>query len=317
MKIVFMGSGDIAVPVLRRLLESDEHEIAGVLTQPDRHAGRGMELHQPETKRVACAAGIDVCQPERLKGPQGDQTREWVRSRGADLFVVMAYGQILPREVLGMPRFGCINLHASLLPRHRGASPIQAAILAGDRCTGITVMHMAEGLDTGDIILQKELAIRRRETGGSLHDRLAQLAPVALMEALPMISRGDAPRSVQDEALATYAPKMEKAAGRVDWTRGAQEIERHIRAMQPWPGAFTSFVDEKGATRALKLYSGIVLRKTFGEPGHVVRCDASGIVVGTGNGAILLKQVQMEGRKRVDAAEFARGARIVTDAVMR
>jgi methionyl-tRNA formyltransferase len=269
-------------------------------------------LHQPETKRVAHAAGVDVQQPERLKGPAGEATREWLRGLGADLFVVMAYGQILSREVLDMPRLGCINLHASILPRHRGASPIQAAIAEGDRCSGITVMMMAEGLDTGDIVLVKTTPIHRRETGGTLHDRLAELAPVALAEALERFANGTGTRTSQDEALATYAPKLDRKSGQIDWRNDARTIERRIRAMQPWPGAYTRFANEKGDVRTLKVFSAIVLKKINGEPGRVLEIARTGIVVGCGEGALLLRSVQMEGRKRVDAVEFARGTRVST-----
>ncbi len=309
-----MGSGDIAVPSLQALLVSQNHRVLGVLTQPDRPAGRGLALHEPAPKRLALEAGITVLQPDRLRGSKGQAAREWLHAARADLFVVMAYGQILPPEVLALPRLGCINLHASLLPRHRGASPIQAAILAGDPTTGISVMFMDEGLDTGDVILKKEIAIGRRETGGSLHDRLARLAPEALMEALPLIEAGIAPRLKQDDALATHAPKLEKTAGRIAWTESAVQIERRIRAMNPWPGAFTVVRDAKGSEKLLKLHSAIVLRKTTGAPGDIISTEDRGIVVGTGSGAILLKSVQLEGRTKVTAAEFARGARLAPGA---
>ena len=218
----------------------------------------------------------------------------------------MAYGQILPRSVLEIPRVACLNLHASLLPRHRGAAPIQAAIVEGDRESGITVMYMDEGLDTGDILLQSRLELSADETGGSLHDRLAQIAPAALDEALTHLQKGNAPRVAQDSSLATYAPKLEREDGRIDWTEAAGLIERKIRAFDPWPGAFTLIRDAAGRERKLKIFSASVLKAAHSAPGEVVRSDDS-IVIAAGDGVLSLGEVQFEGRRRMGAAEFLRG----------
>jgi methionyl-tRNA formyltransferase len=219
----------------------------------------------------------------------------------------MAYGQILPKSVLEIPRVACLNLHASLLPRHRGAAPIQAAIAAGDKETGITVMYMDEGLDTGDILLQSSLTIAPDETGGLLHDRLAQLAPDALLRALDQLSTGSAPRIPQDNALATYAPKLEREHGRIDWSDTAESIERRIRAFDPWPGAFGILPDAAGKPRHLKIFRATILpNEKPGEPGSIALPHDSAIVA-TGRGSLRLEQVQLEGKRRMSAAEFFRG----------
>jgi methionyl-tRNA formyltransferase len=218
----------------------------------------------------------------------------------------MAYGQILPKALLEMPKVACLNLHASLLPRHRGAAPIQAAIEAGDRESGVAVMYMAEGLDTGDVLLARSLPLRRRETGGSLHDRLGLLAPGALAEALPLLAKGKAPRTPQDESVATYAPKLTREHGAIAWSAGWLATERKIRAMNPWPSAYT-WLPGGDAPRKLKVFSVIVHRRHAGPPGEVLRADRHGILVGTGDGALLLREVQLEGKRRMTAREFLQG----------
>jgi methionyl-tRNA formyltransferase len=220
--------------------------------------------------------------------------------------VVMAYGQILPKSLLEMPKIACINLHASLLPRHRGAAPIQASILAGDRETGITAMHMAEGLDTGDIILEHLIPIHRRETGGSLHDRLAELGPVILEKTVTRLAAGTALRIQQDESQATYAPKLDRDSGRMDWTQPAFYLDQLVRAMNPWPGAYT-VLDSAGHSLRLKLHRALPMHRLTGSPGVVTRHVGRGIVVGTGEGSLLLLEVQLEGKRRMKADEFLRG----------
>src|SRR5438067_6020737 len=214
MRVLFIGTGEIGVPVLRSLLSSTEHELVGVVTQPDKPVGRAQRMQAPPIKQALAGRTIPVLQPARIKS--ADAVSE-IRALAPEVIVVMAYGQILPRSVLEIPQVACLNLHASLLPRHRGAAPVQAAILAGDRESGITVMHVDEGLDTGDILLKKTIPIRRRETGGSLHARLSALAPEALNEALTLIKKGDAPRIPQDTSRATYAPKLEREDGKLCW----------------------------------------------------------------------------------------------------
>lgn len=308
MRVIFMGTGDIGLPSLRALIARPGCEVSAVVTQPDRPAGRGRQMRTPEVRIAAAAAGIPVLQPRKLREPAAvAQLREYA----PDVVVVMAYGQILPRSVLDLPRLACLNLHASLLPRHRGAAPIQAAILAGDARSGITVMHMAEGLDTGDILLARSLPIAPDETGGSLHDRLAELAPEALGAALDQLAAGTAPRVPQDDALATYAGKLGRDDGRIDWARPAAEIERHVRAMNPWPASFASLPLAGGRSARLKVFSANV-EGGAGEPGTVLRADAGGILVAAGDGALLLREVQGEGTRRMGAGEWARGRPVTT-----
>src|SRR6478672_11723417 len=225
MRVLFIGTGEIGVPVLRWLMESREHQLVGIVTQPDKPVGREQRIEAPPIKAAIGANNLPVLQPKRIKNAV-----EEIRALNPDLIVVMAYGQILPRDVLEIPRIACLNLHASLLPRHRGAAPIQAAIAAGDPETGITVMYMDEGLDTGDLFLQESLTILPNDTGGSLHDRLAQLAPKALAKALDQLANGAAPRRPQNAARATYAPRLSREAGLIDWSESAEAIERKIRA---------------------------------------------------------------------------------------
>src|SRR5256714_1041792 len=247
MRVLFIGTGDIGVPVLRWLVESKEHELVGVVTQPDKAVGRDQRIGAPPIKLAAAEIEVLVLQTKRIR----DAVDE-IRALELDVIVVMAYGQILPRPILEIPRIACLNLHASLLPRHRGAAPIQGAILAGDRETGISVMYMDEGLDTGDVLLQKRIEIAPDETGGSLHDRLAEVASAALKEALNQLESGTAPRTPQDSSAATYAAKLEREHGRIDWNEPAALIERKIRAFDPWPGAFAILRSETGPERKLK-----------------------------------------------------------------
>jgi methionyl-tRNA formyltransferase len=218
----------------------------------------------------------------------------------------MAYGQILPHEVLDIPKIACLNLHASLLPRWRGAAPIQAAIASGDRETGITVMYMDEGLDTGDILLQRKIDILPNDTGETLHDRLAQVAPESLLEALDLLASGSAPRTVQDNALATYAPKLKREDGQIDWSEPADVIERKIRAFNPWPGAFTKIAMEPDARRNLKIFAAVIV-DLRGKPGEILRGDNE-LIVAAGKGALSLGEVQLEGKRRMNATQFLRGA---------
>src|SRR5438128_6738256 len=244
-----------------------------------------------------CKTAIPILQPARIK----DQSSiEEIRALKADVIVVMAYGQILPSDVLKIPRLTCLNLHASLLPRWRGAAPIQGAIAAGDRKTGITVMYMDEGLDTGDILLQRKIDISPTETGASLHDRLAEIAPEALLESLRLCAEGNAPRIPQDKTLATYAPKLNRESGRINWNEPAETIERKIRAYNPWPGAFTEFNKRK-----LKVFSATIV-DLRGKAGEVLRKENQ-LVIGTADGALSLAEVQLEGKRRMNAAEFLRG----------
>lgn len=314
MRIVYIGAGDIGVPTLQALQRSGEHELAGVVTQPDKPVGRAQRIEPTPIKRTlthdapafdfaqgklgrALPTRVSILQPPRIKDRQAIDE---IRALQPDVIVVMAYGQILPREVLEIPSIACLNLHASLLPRWRGAAPIQAAIAAGDDETGITVMHMAEGLDTGDILSQRRINILPTDTGGSIHDRLAQIAPEALIEALQLLGKGDAPRVPQDSSLATYAPKLTRDNGKIDWSEAAEMIERKIRAFNPWPGAFM-----KLAERKLKIFSASIV-DCSGNAGEIL-CSEKELIIAAGKGALSLREVQLEGKRRMSLAEFLRG----------
>lgn len=296
MRIVFIGTGEIGVPTLRALQKS-EHELVGIVTQPDKPVGRAQKITAPPIKAALAGSKMSILQPARIKD---SQSIEEIRAMAPDAIVVVAYGQILPRAVLEIPKIACLNLHASLLPRWRGAAPIQAAIAAGDRETGITVMFMDEGLDTGDILLQGKIDILPADTGGSLHDRLAQIAPDALLESLRLLAAGNAPRIPQDQALATYAPKLNREAGRINWNETTEGIERKIRAYNPWPGAFTEF-----AGRNLKVFAASIV-DLRGKSGEILRKERE-LVIATSDRALSLTEVQLEGKKRMTAAEFLRG----------
>jgi methionyl-tRNA formyltransferase len=310
MRVVFIGTGEIGVPTLRALLNS-EHEVVAVVTQPDKPVGREQRIEPPPIKKaligrarppafaeaMAGKPGAPIFQPAKIKDPQ---PIEQIRDLTPDVIVVAAYGQILPGDVLEIPRLACLNLHASLLPRWRGAAPIQASIVAGDRETGITVMYMDEGLDTGDILLQRSAEILANDTGGSLHDRLAQIAPEALLESLRLVAAGNAPRIPQDNARATYAPKLKREHGLIDWSESAEAIERKIRAYDPWPGAFMK-VDSQN----LKIFSASVVDLN-GQPGEILRSSRD-LIVATRKRALCLAEVQLEGKRRMTGAEFLRG----------
>lgn len=312
MRILFIGTGGIGVPALQWLLDSREHRVIGVVTQPDKPAGRKMELQPSPIKQAALLRGFEVLQPKRIR--DADAVKQ-IRSLEADVIVVMAYGQILPPGVLNAASVGCLNLHASLLPRHRGAAPIQAAILAGDAETGITVMYMDEGLDTGDILLEKRIPISDRETGGSLHDRLAELAPGALDESLALVTQARPPRTPQDPSQATYAPKLTRQSGVIDWSMPPLQIDRQIRAMNPWPSASTAFPGRDGRPQTLKIFSAVP-HDGNGVPGAVLKTGPEGILVAATGGAVLLQEVQLEGKKRMSARDFLAGNPVVPGTIL-
>ncbi len=305
MRIIFLGSGDIGMPALRLLGNRAGVELAGIVSQPDRPVGRGLQVRTGPVAAFAKEQGIPLFQPERLRG---SDTFGQLALMRPDLFVVMAYGQILPREVLAIPSIAPLNLHASLLPRHRGASPIQSAILSGDSTTGISVMYMAEGLDTGDVFLQKSTPIFPEDTGGSLHDRLADLAAEALEEALKKIGEGQMERHPQNGELATYAKKLTRDNGKIDWEQPAEEIARRVRAFDPWPGAQTRFAGDAGTEKVLKIWKAdAVAGKCALRPGEIAKTDKSWLEIAAGDGVLRVLEVQAEGRKRLATGEFLRG----------
>jgi methionyl-tRNA formyltransferase len=312
MRIVFLGTGDIGLPTLDMLLNSAEHHVLAVVTQPDKPVGRHQELHSPPIKQLAMKHHVPVFQPKKIRERSAVEQIQFLRP---DVIVVIAYGQILPREILDTPSVACLNLHASLLPRHRGAAPIHAAVEAGDRDSGMTVMYMAEGLDTGDILLKRSTRIGRRETAGTLHDRLAKLAPDALKEALLLLKQGRAPRVPQVEAEATYATKLTREHGEIKWAASREEIDRKIRGMNPWPSAYTWLPTADGPKK-LKVFGCILIRRAAGQPGEVIRADKNGILVATGSGGILLREIQLEGKRRMTAKDFLLGHPIATGSML-
>jgi methionyl-tRNA formyltransferase len=303
MRVVFIGTGGIGVPALQALLRSGEHQLTGVVTQPDKPIGREQRIEPSPIKKALIGTEMPILQPARIKDRQ---SIEEIRGLLPDVIVVMAYGQILPRTILEIPSLACLNLHASLLPRHRGAAPIQAAIAWGDSETGITVMYVDEGLDTGDILLQHKIDILPTDTGGSLHDRLGQIAPEVLLEGLKLLVQGNAPRLPQDNALVTYAPKLSRENGRIDWTEPAKVVERKIRAYNPWPGAFAILIDRPGHELKLKVLSAQIVDGK-GRPGEALCADNRGLIVATGEKALSLQNVQLEGKSRMGAHDFVRG----------
>jgi methionyl-tRNA formyltransferase len=294
LRIIFAGTPEFSVPPLQALLDS-EHQVVAVYTQPDRPAGRGRKLTASPVKQLALQHGIPVYQPDRLKGA-GEQAE--LAALNADLMVVVAYGLLLPQAVLDAPRLGCVNIHASLLPRWRGAAPIQRAILAGDERSGITIMQMEAGLDTGPMIHVLDCPIGDEETGGSLHDRLCDLGATALMQALPDIAAGTAGMTVQDDAQATYAHKLSKEEARLDWRKPAIELERQVRAFDPWPVAQTRYGGAALRVWAAKAVPGSA------EPGQVIHADRNGLDVGCGDGLLRITRLQLPGKRAMAVADF-------------
>ena len=310
MKIIFAGTPEFAATALRALIAAG-HEVALVLTQPDRPSGRGMALKPSPVKVVALEAGIEVFQPPTLKDAEA---QERVRAVDAEVMVVAAYGLILPQVVLDMPRFGCINIHASLLPRWRGAAPIHRALLAGDAETGIAIMQMEAGLDTGPVLLSRAIPIADDDTTGTLHDRLAELGGSLVVEALAALPL---PARVQPVEGVTYAAKIDKAEAAIDWALPAIEIDRRVRAFNPAPGAaFTLGGTLVKLWRATPLAAGSLSVPAQGEPGTVLAADRDGIVVACGEGALRLLELQKAGGKRLPVAQFLAGNALAAGVVL-
>ncbi len=301
MRILFMGTPAFSVPTLQCLYDAG-HQIVGVVTQPDKPKGRGKAVSFPPVKERALALSLPVYQPRKVREEEFLQT---VRELAPDAAVVVAFGQILPQSFLDIPRFGCVNVHASLLPRYRGAAPIQRVILDGEKETGVTIMQMDAGLDTGDMLARQVIPIAPDETGGSLHDKLMQLGGPLLLSVLADLERGTAVRTPQTGETC-YASMLDKAMGNVDWKDGAVPIERLIRGLDPWPSAYTHW---NGKT--IKLWKASVRAAEKDEetaaPGTVVRLGTT-IDVKTGDGILQIAELQLEGKKRMDAASFLRGA---------
>ena len=294
-RIIFAGTPDFSVPPLRALIESP-HEVVAVYTQPDRPAGRGRKVAYSPVKEVALDAGIPVCQPVNFKEPADVAA---LAALHADLMVVVAYGLLLPQSVLDAPRRGCVNIHASVLPRWRGAAPIQRAVLAGDDESGVTIMQMEAGLDTGPMYRVEKVELAADETGGSLHDRLSVLGAEALMTALPGILDGTLPAEPQDDALSCYARKLDKAEAVIDWSRPAVDIERQVRAFNPWPVAQTRYEDAN-----LRIWRAHAVHGVGGSPGTVMNATRSGIDVATGEGLLRITELQLPGKRAMGAQDF-------------
>ncbi|MGD9400954.1 MAG: methionyl-tRNA formyltransferase [bacterium] len=314
MRIAFAGTPAFAVPSLRALLDSG-HEVVCVITQPDRPAGRGLSLRSPPVKKFAEANGLKIYQPPKFN------RREFLdelESLGPDLIITAAYGRIFKSRSLGLPSRGCVNLHASLLPRYRGVAPINWAVINGETQTGVTTFFMEKGVDTGEMIVQKKTAIGENETAGELYERLADLGAGAVVETCDLIARGEAPRLSQDDSLATYAPKLTRDDAEIAWDRPARTVHNHIRGVNPWPGAFTRF--RGGTVKILESRLGpLAIPGMAGgggagggpEPGTILDIqDENGILLACGDGCVWLLTVQAAGRKPAGGAAFSRGARL-------
>ena len=306
LRIVFMGTPDFAVPSLEALIAGPDQVVA-VVCQPDRERGRGKKVSPPPVKTAALEHGLPVLQPESVrKEPFLTQ----MRALAPDLLVVVAYGRILPGELLRLPPLGAINVHGSLLPRYRGAAPIQWAVINGDTETGITIMRMDEGMDTGDILLTVAEPIGWEDTAGSLFNRLARLGGNTLAQTLPLLQSGQLLAVPQDPALATMAPMLTKEDGHLDWTQPATALHCRIRGLDPWPSAYAFLGDTR-----LRLFAPEVVYKHFTHPpGTILRADNEGLLVAAGRDALLIHEIQPEGKKRMDAATWQLGARVPTGA---
>ena len=300
MRIVFMGTPDFSVPALKALVEAG-HEVAAVVTQPDRPRGRGKELQMTPVKVQALAYGIPVYQPEKVKDPA---FVEILRNLQPEVIVVIAFGQILSRDILDLPPYGCINIHASLLPKYRGAAPIQWAVIDGEKETGVTTMMMDVGLDTGDMLEKTVIPLDPKETGGSLFDKLSQAGGPLILSTLEKLKAGTAVRTPQTDEDSTYAKMLTKSLGQIDWSMEAAAIERLIRGLNPWPSAYT-FVHGK----TLKIWDADVLKESSDgtAPGQIIRTDPHSLIVAAGEALLSIRELQLEGKKRMDVETFLRG----------
>lgn len=299
MKVVFMGTPDFAVPTLEKIIAAG-HEVIGVVTQPDKAKGRGKKVVFPPVKEKALEHNLMVYQPKRAREPE---FIEQMRALNPDVMVVVAFGQILPKDILDIPKYGCINVHASLLPKYRGAAPIQWAVINGETVSGVTTMQMDIGLDTGDMLLKAEVPLADDETGGSLFDKLSTLGGELLIETLDKIEAGDIHPEKQDDSQAgEYARTLDKALGKVDFSMSAVSIERLIRGLNPWPSAYTYY---NGKT--MKLWKAEIVPGTDATPGQIIFVDKQSFTVQTGEGGLRVMELQMEGKKRMDAGAFLRG----------
>lgn len=298
-----MGTPDFSVGTLEALIEAG-HEVTLVVTQPDKPKGRGKAMQYTPVKETALAHGIEVYQPAKIREPE---CVEYLKKYEADIMVVVAFGQILTKEILDMPKYGCVNVHASLLPKYRGAAPIQWAVINGEKVSGVTTMRMDEGIDTGDMILKEEVELDSEETGGSLFERLAKTGAELCVKTLTAIEDGTATYTPQDNAQATHTKMIKKQLGEIDFTKPAEEIERLIRGLNPWPSAYTHW---NGKT--LKIWKASVVGKESGKEPGTIEVGKNTIAVQTGKGMLQLEEIQLEGKKRMQTDAFLRGVSLET-----
>ena len=294
-----MGTPDFSVGVLEEIIRAG-HEVVLAVTQPDKPKGRGNAMQFPPVKECALSHGIEVFQPKKIRE---DANVEYLKKFDADIFIVVAFGQILTKNILDMPKYGCVNVHASLLPKYRGAAPIQWAVINGDAITGVTTMRMDTGIDTGDMIAKREVRIAEDETGGSLFDKLAEVGAKLCVETMDMLEKGTAQFTPQNNDVSTHTSKITKELGNIDWKKPAVEIERLIRGLNPWPSAYTHLDD-----KAFKIWKAKVVDEANDyEPGCIVKASKNELIVQTGDGQLALLEVQLAGKKRMDAGAFMRG----------
>lgn len=303
-----MGTPDIATGCLQKLID-EKYDIIGVVTQPDKPQNRGKKLGMPPVKELALKYDIPVYQPIKARDEEFVAT---LKELNQDIIVVVAFGQILPKSILDIPKFGCINVHVSLLPKYRGAAPINWVIINGEEKTGVTTMYMDEGLDTGDMILTEEFDLDDEITAGELHDKMKDRGADVLIETLKQIEKGTAPRIPQNHEEFTYAPMMNKALGEINWSKSAREIHNLVRGVNPWPSAYTTY---EGST--MKVWKTEVLNETSDkEPGTILKVDKDGIRISTKDNVVLVKEIQMPGKKRVLVSEYIKGNNINTNTIL-
>ena len=304
MRVVFMGTPDFAVGTLKALLQS-RHQVVAVVTQPDKPKGRGKAMQFTPVKEVAVSAEIPVLQPKRVREPE---VVEEIRQFHPDVIVVVAFGQLIPKAILDMPQYGCVNVHASLLPKYRGAAPIQWAVIDGEEKSGVTTMQMDEGLDTGDMLLTEEVVLDPQETGGSLFDKLSEVGAGLLLKTLDELEAGNVhPQKQPSESTTAYAAMLTKKMGEIDWTQSAVQIERLVRGLNPWPSAYTHLGQKTLKIWGAAVHPSMVQTK---EPGTVILMDKKHFGVQTGDGMLEILELQLEGKKRMDADAFLRGYQV-------
>lgn len=309
MRLIFMGTPDFAVGTLEALIEAG-HEVALVVTQPDKPRGRSKKLQYPPVKEAALAHNIEVFQPKRVREAE---SIEYLKKYQPDCIVVVAFGQILPKEILEMPKYCCVNVHASLLPKYRGAAPIQWAVIDGEKESGVTIMQMDEGLDTGDMLAKAIVPLDEKETGGSLFDKLSEAGGRLCVETLAKLEKGEITPEKQGESPTAYASMLDKKMGNIDWNKSAVVIERLVRGLNPWPSAYTH-LDGK----TLKIWACDVLPQSAskGESGEILEVTKDAIHVQTGDGILVLREIQLAGKARMDAGAFLRGYKVVPGTVL-